>query len=347
MKFSEVVQKLGQMACSNSLQAKPDLDPDLNGIAAVEEATAGTLSYIEGGKFLSFIETTAASALILQKDEALQQTATTRNIAWIAADSPRLLFARAIALFYQPFKPQPGVHPTAVIDPSAAIGADISIGAHVAISAGVTLGDGVCLFPNVVVYPGVTIGDRTIVHANTTIEERTQIGTDCVIHSGATIGGEGFGFVPSPQGLFKMEQSGYVVLGNGVEVGCNSTIDRPSVGTTRIGDYTKIDNLVQIGHGCELGSHCTLSAQTGLSGKVILDDGVILAGQVGIANDVRMGKGAIATAQTGIHKDVRPGEIVSGTPATAHKIYLTVSAIYNRLPELYKTVKSLRKKLEG
>ena len=344
MKFSDVVQKLGQMAGVSSLHRNPTQDPELSGIQPVDEAEAGTLSYIEGGKFSQFLETTAASALILPKDEALQQRASARKIAWIEAESPRLLFAHAIALFYQPFRPKPGIHPTAVIDPAATIGANVSIGAHAAIAAGVTLGEGVCLFPNVVIYPDVTIGDRTLVHANATIEERTQIGTDCVIHSGAVIGGEGFGFVASPQGLFKMEQSGYVVLGNGVEVGCNSTIDRPSTGTTRVADNTKIDNLVQIGHGCQIGSNCTLSAQVGLSGKVMLDDRVILAGQVGIANDVRMGKGAIATAQTGIHKDVNPGEIVSGTPATAHKIYLTASAIYNRLPEMYKTVRQLRKK---
>jgi UDP-3-O-[3-hydroxymyristoyl] glucosamine N-acyltransferase len=347
MKFSEIVEKLSDTAQSNSLSVNKDLDPEITGIAPVDEASISTLSYIEGVKFAAMLGKTAASALILPLDEALQAQATERGIAWIGASEPRLLFAKAIALFYKPFPPAPEIHPTAVIHPSAEVGKDVYIGPHVVIQAGVKIGDEVCIHPNVVIYPEVQIGDRTVLHANCTIHERSRIGADCVIHSGAVIGSEGFGFVPTPQGWFKMEQSGCTVLEDGVEVGCNTTIDRPAVGETRVARNTKIDNLVQIGHGCQIGQNCALAAQVGMAGGVKVGNRVILAGQVGIANQAKIGDGAIASAKAGIHNDVEPGAIVSGSPAVPHKLFLKASAIYNRLPEMYQTLKQLQRHLEA
>jgi UDP-3-O-[3-hydroxymyristoyl] glucosamine N-acyltransferase len=321
-------------------------DPDIQGVAAIDEATAKTLSYIEGEKFAYQITTTQATALILPMDEVLQAAASDRNLAWISVPNPRLAFAQAIALFYQPFRPSPGIHPTAVIDSSADLGKDVAIGAHVVIQAGVSLGDGVCIHPNVVIYPEVTVGDRTQLHANCVIHERTQIGSDCVIHSGAAIGSEGFGFVPTKEGWYKMEQSGRVVLEDGVEIGCNSAVDRPAVGETRIKRHTKLDNLVHVAHGCQIGEACAMAAQVGLAGGVTVGNRVILAGQVGIANQVKIGDGAIATAQTGVHRDVEPGAIVSGYPAIPNKLWLKISAIYNRLPEMYQGIRELRRQLK-
>jgi UDP-3-O-[3-hydroxymyristoyl] glucosamine N-acyltransferase len=343
MKFSELVQNLNIDTDRTSLLANPECDPEIQGIAPIDQATRSTISYIEGAKFAARVKTTEARALILPPDEGLQRQATERGIAWIGASEPRLLFARAIALFYQPWKPAPEIHPSAVIHPEAQVGEGVYIGAHVVIQARVRIGNGVCIHPNVVIYPDVQIGDRTILHANCTIHERSQIGADCVIHSGAVIGAEGFGFVPTKEGWFKMEQSGYTVLEDGVEVGCNTTIDRPAVGETRIGRQTKIDNLVQIGHGCQVGGGCAIAAQVGLAGGVNVGNRVILAGQVGIANQAKIGDGAIATAKTGVHNNVEAGAIVSGTPAVPHKLFLKVSAIYNRLPEMYQTLKELKK----
>ncbi|HBB30345.1 MAG TPA: UDP-3-O-(3-hydroxymyristoyl)glucosamine N-acyltransferase [Cyanobacteria bacterium UBA9273] len=342
MKFSEIVQKL-ESAASNSLIYNTDCDPEIGGIAPIDEAKSSTLSYIEGAKFATWVGKTAAAALILPLDEALQAQATARGIAWISASEPRLLFAQAIALFYKPWQPAPEIHPTAVIHPDAQLGEDVYIGPHVAIAAGVKIGDRACIHANVTIYPDVQIGDRTVLHANCTIHERSQIGANCVIHSGAVIGDEGFGFVPTPNGWFKMEQSGRTVLEDGVEIGCNTTIDRPAVGETRIGRNTKIDNLVQIGHGCQVGENCAMAAQVGLAGGVKVGNRVILAGQVGIANQAKIGDGAIATAKTGIHNDVAPGTIVSGIPAIPHKLFLKVAAIYNRLPEVYQTFKQLQR----
>ncbi len=345
MKFSEIVQKLGNAATCNSLTSNKDADPEITGLAAVDQASPGTLSYIEGGKFAAQVRNTGASALILPQDEALQAQAQERAIAWIATSQPRLLFAQAITLFYQPFRPAPEIHPTAVIHPSAHLGNDLYIGAHVVIQAGVKIGDGVCMHPNVVIYPDAQIGDRTVLHANCTIHERTRVGADCVIHSGAVIGAEGFGFVPTPSGWFKMEQSGYTVLEDGVEVGCNSTIDRPAVGETRIGKNTKLDNLVHIGHGCQVGANCAMAAHVGLAGGVKVGNQVILAGQVGVANQAKVGDGAIASAKAGIHNDIEPGAFVSGYPAIPHKLWLKAATIYNRLPEMYQSLKQLQRRL--
>lgn len=345
MKFREIVQKLGDAATGNSLTSDKDNDLEIIGVAAVDEASPNTLSYIDGAKFAAQIQKTKASALILPTDEALQAQAQERGIAWIATSQPRLLFARAIALFYQPFHPVPQIHPSAVIDPAADLGNDLYIGAHVVIQAGVKIGNSVCIHPNVVIYPDSEIGDRTVLHANCTIQERSRIGADCVIHSGAVIGGEGFGFVPSASGWVKMQQSGYTVLEDGVEVGCNSTIDRPAVGETRIGRNTKIDNMVHIGHGSQIGANCAIAAQVGMAGGTKVGNQVILAGQVGIANQAKVGDGVIASAKTGIHSDVEPGIVVSGYPAIPHKVWLKAATIYSRIPEMYQTLKQLQKRL--
>lgn len=342
MKFSELAEKL-QSKQRSSLETHPAVDPEVTGVAAVKEATTQSLSYIEGDRYASQLAATQAAALILPASPDLQTAASARNIAWIESPHPRLTFAEAIALFYQPFQQAPGIHPTAVIDPSVTLGKDVAIAAHVVIQANTIIGDGVCIHPNVVLYPDVSIGSGTVLHANCVIHERTQIGADCVVHSGAAIGSEGFGFVPTAQGWFKMEQSGYVVLEDGVEVGCNSAVDRPAVGETRIMRNTKIDNLVQVAHGCTIGENCALSSQVGLAGRVTLGKQVILAGQVGISNDVTMGDRAIATAKTGIHKDVATGEIVSGYPAIPNKLWLKISAVYNRLPEMYQTLRALKR----
>ncbi|MDB9313880.1 UDP-3-O-(3-hydroxymyristoyl)glucosamine N-acyltransferase [Spirulina sp. CS-785/01] len=350
MKFSEILQQLKpEWVQTSSLATHPDCNPEIEGLAAVEAAIAGQLSYIEGETFAKVVQTpqemlqqTQGSALILPLDEGLQQEASHRGIAWIGSTEPRLLFARVTQLFYQPYRPAPQVHPTAVIDETVQLGKAVSIGANVVIQRNAVIGDGVCLFPNVTIYPEVEVGDNTVIHANCTIEEHTIIGKNCIIHAGAAIGSEGFGFVPSPtEGWVKMEQMGRVVLEDQVDIGSNTTIDRPALGETRIGYNTKIDNLVQIAHGCTVGQNCAISSQVGLSGKVTVGNQVLLAGQVGVANRVTIGEGAIATAKSGLHKDVPPKAIVSGYPAIPNKLWLKISAVYNRLPEMYKLFRKL------
>ncbi|MBK4732873.1 UDP-3-O-(3-hydroxymyristoyl)glucosamine N-acyltransferase [Oxynema sp. CENA135] len=345
MKFSELIAQLGDLVLDSRLDTAQG-DPEISGVAAIDDAITASLSYVESAKFAPQIATTQASALILPPDEGIQARANERAIPWLSTREPRLAFARAIALFYQPFHPESEIHPSATVDPEAEIGEGVYIGPHVTVGAGVKIGHRVCLHANTVIYPDVEIGDRAILHANCTIHERTRIGADCVIHSGVVIGGEGFGFVATDNGWVKMEQSGCTVLEDGVEVGSNSTIDRPAVGETRIGRQTKIDNLVQIGHGCQIGENCAIAAQVGLAGGVRVGDRVILAGQVGVSNQVRIGDGAIASAKSGIHSDIAPGEIVSGYPAINNKLWLKAVAIYNRLPEIYRSLKDVQRQLE-
>jgi UDP-3-O-[3-hydroxymyristoyl] glucosamine N-acyltransferase len=345
MKFSVLVEKLGDLVVSSSLDSNRASHSSLEifDVSSIEEAKTDTISYIEGAKYASMVSNTEASALILPVDKTVQKAADNRGIAWIAGQEPRLIFAKTIDLFYRPYLPQPQIHPTATIDPSTTLGENVYIGAHATIDKNANIGNGVYIYPNTVIYPDVTIGDRTIIHANATIHERSRIGMDCVIHSGAVIGGEGFGFVPTAQGWYKMQQSGRVVLEDGVEVGSNSTIDRPAVGETRIKRQTKIDNLVQIGHGCQVGEGCAFAAQVGLAGGVKIGDRVILAGQVGIANQVKIGDGAIVSAKSGVHGDIEPKAIYSGYPAVPHGLYLKASAIYKKLPEIYQLLKKMNK----
>lgn len=339
MKFSELVDRFGNPAHWG------DGELDIIGVNAIEEALPGQISYIGSEKFVPMIATTKASLLLLPKHEQLQALVTAQNIAWIEVPDPRLAFAQAIDLFYTPYQPPVRIHPTAVIDPTAIIGQNASIGAHVVIESNVVIGNNVCIHPNVVIYPGVQIGDRVVLHANCTIQERSQLGHDCVINSGAVIGGEGFGYVPTPDGWVAMRQSGYVVLEDKVEIGCNSTIDRPAVGETRIGRDTKLDNLIHIGHGATIGSGCAMAAQVGLAGGVQVGNGTILAGQVGVANNAKIGNNVIASSKTGINSTVKDGLVVSGTPAIDHPTYLKVCAIYSKIPTLYKDVRKLKQQM--
>ncbi len=338
MLFSEIIQKLGSAISSHSSHS----DPEIKGLSPIDQPQAGTLSYIESTKFASAIATTPVAALVLPQNDEIIAQATAQGLAWLASPEPRLLFAQSIGLFYQEFKPAAGIHPTAVIDPAVQLGQDVYVGAQVVIQGTVKIGDRAVIHPNVVIYPDVEIGADTVLHANCTIHERSRIGQRCVINSGTVIGAEGFGFVPTATGWFKMPQSGYTILEDQVEVGCNSAIDRPAVGETRIGRDTKLDNLVHIGHGCQIGSNCAIAAQVGLVGGVTIGNQVLMGGQVGVANKVNIGDRSMVSPKTGIHSDVEAGTVVSGYPAVPHKVWLKTAAIMNRLPEMYQAFKKLQ-----
>lgn len=346
MKLSQLIEILGDRGYT-SLAWGGDPNLELVGVSPIAEALPETISYIESPRYSHYLAQTAAHALVIPGDPGIQQMVEDRGLAWVVSETPRLLFAAVIGVFYQPFRPQPGIDPTAIVPEGVTLGEGVAIGPHAVLYPGVTVGDGVCIGPNVVVYPGATLGAGSILYGNCVIQERTQLGEGCVIHSGAVSGGEGFGFVPTAQGWVKMEQSGRVVLEEGVEVGANSTIDRPAMGETRVGANTKIDNLVHIGHGCTIGRNCALAAQVGLAGGVQLGDHVILAGQVGVANQATIGTGAIASSKSGIHGNVEPGAVVSGYPAISNRLWLKAVAVYNRLPELQKTLKRLERQMEN
>jgi UDP-3-O-[3-hydroxymyristoyl] glucosamine N-acyltransferase len=345
VKFSQLLTQLG-IDLSDSAVHLEHGDPELTGVAPLAEAQATHLSFLENMQFFPQLASTQAGALLLPEDTKVSAAISDRPIPHVLTKHPRLLFARAITILH-PSPPAPqGIHPTAVIAEGVDIPPSAYIAAHVVIGAGVRIGEEVQIYPNCTIYEGVTIGDRTVIHANSVIHPYTAIGRDCVIHSGAVIGSEGFGFVPDSQGKWiKMPQIGRVVLEDQVEVGCNSCIDRGAIGETRIGQGTKIDNLVQIAHGCKTGRDCLLAGQVGLSGGVTLGNNVILAGQVGVANHVHLGDGVVAAAKSGIHDDQPPKAQVMGYPAFSAKEFFKASAVFRRLPELQKVLRRLQKHL--
>ena len=334
--------KLGQLAEQLSCAVEGNADVEIRGLASIQQAGPGELSFIEGDKHIRLIKGTRAEALILHPKIP------DPGLPCLRTENPRLVFARALALFYQPRRPRPGIHPTAVIGQNVRIDSTAYLGPHVVVGDDTVIEAGVIIHPNCTLYEGVRVGAHTVIHANCAIHERTEIGAECILQSGVVLGGEGFGFVPMADGSWhKMPQSGHVVVGDGVEVGANTTIDRPAVGSTEIGCGTKIDNLVMVGHGCSTGEHCLLVSQVGLAGGARLGRNVMLAGQVGVADHVTIGDRAVATAQSGIPSDIEAGTLVSGYPAMPHSIFLRVAAIYRRLPELYAAVRELQRKVSA
>ena len=341
MRFSELLSQLGQVTGETPLHLASD--PELQGANALDQATPGQLSFLERGNALALaLGNTRASAVLLPPDPELQEVATAQGLAWVALKDPRLAFAESLDCLH-PRKPKPpGIHPTAVVDSSATIGSGVHIGPHVVVGEACTIAEGCTLHAGAVLYEDVQLAKGCEIHSGAVLHPGSRLAAQCVVHSNAVVGSEGFGFVPTAQGWRKMPQTGLVVLEEAVEVGCGTTIDRPSVGETRIGAGTKIDNLVQIGHGVTTGKGCALASQVGIAGGAKLGHGVILAGQVGVANRAVIGDGAIASSKSGIHGEVAAGEVVSGYPAIPNRLWLRCSAAFNKLPEMAKTLRKLQ-----
>ena len=327
MKLSELADTLGA-----TLQG--DGTVEINGIAGIEHAVAGQVTFVSNKKYTSLARTTQASAILVEPDFP-EISVTTLRVA-----DPYLAYARTIELFYQPPAYAPGIHPTAVIAPSATIGARAHIGAYVVVGEHVAIGDDAILHPHVVLYPHVTVGDRFTAHAHAIVREHCRLGDNVILQNGVVIGADGFGFARTKAGWYKIVQSGPAILEDDVEGQANACVDRASIGETRIRRGAKIDNLVQVGHGSTVGENTLLCAQVGLAGSTEVGKNVILAGQVGVAGHCVIGDGAIATAQSGIPNDVPAGKVVSGYPAVDNRQWLRSVAIFNRLPVL---MKSLRK----
>ncbi len=333
--------KLDDLARELGAELKGPADLEITGVAGIEEARSGQLTFIANQKYASFARTTRASAILVTPDFAEITIPTLRT------PNPYYAFARAVGLFYEaPIYPA-AIHPTAVVDPTAAIGKDTHIGAYVVIGPGVVLGDRATLLPHVVIYPNAKIGNDFFAHAHAVVREGCRLGDRVLLQNGAVIGGDGFGFAKGDDGAWKkIPQSGPVVLGNDVEVQTNACVDRASVGETRIGSGAKIDNLVQVGHGSSVGENTLLCAQVGLAGSTQVGNNVILAGQVGVAGHCRVGDGVVATAQSGIPNDVPAGRTVSGYPAIDNRQWLRASACFQRLPELFKQMRRLTREKE-
>jgi len=319
------------------------LDATLNGnpsakitrVAGIEDAAPGDLAFVANPKYASLARTTQATAVLVEPDFPEIPAATLR------LKNPYLAFARAIELFYQPPTYAPGIHPTAAIAPTARIGANAHIGAYAVIGDHVVLGDNATILPHAILYPHVSAGDNLFAHAHAVVREDCHLGNNVILQNGAIVGADGFGFARQSDGTwYKILQSGPVVIEDNVEIQANACIDRASIGETRVHAGAKVDNLVQVGHGSTVGQNTLLCAQVGLAGSTVIGKNVILAGQVGVAGHCTVGDGAIATAQSGIPGDVAPGKVVSGYPAIDNRQWLRSVALFNRLPELLRDIKS-------
>jgi UDP-3-O-[3-hydroxymyristoyl] glucosamine N-acyltransferase len=309
-------------------------------VAGLDDAGPGDVSFLANRKYASSLGATRASAVIVGIDGPAAPCATLRT------PDPYLAFANAATLLAPDDRPAPGVSAHAVIAADVTLGEGVSIGPHSTIGSGVVIGRRTIIHPLAVIYPDVSVGDDCVIHSHVSIRERCRLGHRVIVQNGAVIGSDGFGFAPRADGTYqKIPQAATVVIEDDVEIGANTTIDRPAVGRTLIESGTKIDNLVQIAHGVHVGHNVMLIAQVGIAGSSTIGDSVVLAGQVGVAGHLDIGKGTRATAQSGIPNSVPAGSFISGYPAIDNRDWLKSSAVFRRLPELKKAVADLERRL--
>ncbi len=339
--FRDTAMKLSDIA--KALDAHLDNaqpNTEITGVAGNEHAGPGQLTFVSNPKYNAAAKTTNASAVIVAENFPAI------NTGMLRCKNPYLAWAKAIELFYQPPSYAPGIHSTAVVHPTAKLGKNAHLGPYVVIDEDVVIGDNAVLLAHVVIYRGVSIGNNFFAHGHAVVREFCQLGDNVLLQNGVVVGCDGFGFAKVDEKddadagrWHKIVQSGNVVIESDAELQANTCIDRASIGETRIGRGSKLDNLVHIGHSCTIGHDTLLCAQVGLAGTTEVGNHVILAGQVGVSGHVKIGDGAIAIAQSGIPHDVAPGAMVSGAPAIDHKLWLKCCAAYARLPEIARAVR--------
>jgi UDP-3-O-[3-hydroxymyristoyl] glucosamine N-acyltransferase len=315
-------------------------DPSVKvkGIKGIQEAEEGDLTFVASEKYLKFLFSTRASAAIVFKEVE-------SPIPLIILPNPYLGIVKLMERFYPRELPSPSISPYCWISPSAKIGRDVYIGPFVYVGDDAEIGDRVILYPGVYVGPRVKIGEESILYPNVVLYEGTIIGKRVVIHAGTVIGSDGFGYIKEGETIVKIPQIGGVKIEDEVEIGANCAIDRATFGWTRIGRGTKMDNLVQVGHNVSIGENCLIVAQVGIGGSTAIGKGVILGGQVGISDHVKIGDEVQVSGKAGIFRDVEPGEKVGGIPQMPHGRWMKVAAELMRLPELRKSLKELKERL--
>jgi UDP-3-O-[3-hydroxymyristoyl] glucosamine N-acyltransferase len=329
--------KLGQLASTLGMTLENGSgDLEIFGVAGIDEAGPGQVTFVANPKYAPAARSTNATAVIVSEDFPATGKALLRS------KNPYLAFARTIELFYQPPRYAPGIHTSAAISLTAKIGAHAHIGAYAVVGEHAEIGNNATILPHVVIYPGAKVGDNFFAHAHSVVREHCRIGNNVVLQNGVIVGGDGFGFAKDDAGHWhKIVQSGPTIIEDNVEIQANACIDRASVGETRIGRGSKIDNLAQVGHGSKVGEDTLLCAQVGLAGSTEVGNKVILAGQVGVAGHCKIGDEVVVTAQSGTHGDIPAGSIVSGSPAFDHKKWMRATALFAKLPDI---VKGLRGK---
>jgi UDP-3-O-[3-hydroxymyristoyl] glucosamine N-acyltransferase len=312
-----------------------DGESQITGVSSLDQGREGDLVFLTHPRYRKQLEETRASAAIIPEEE------TFRKIPVLLSKTPHLTFIRAVEFFFQPYRPRPGVHSSALVSPSARIGRDAAVGPFCVIGDEVEIGEGTVIFPLVSVYPRVRIGERAVIHSHVSIREDVRIGDRVIIHNGAVIGSDGFGYIEQADGSrHKIPQKGTVVIEADVEIGANTAIDRAALGETIIRRGTKIDNLVQVAHNVEIGENSILAGQTGIAGSTKIGRSVTMGGQVGVADHVHVGDKVIAAAKSGITKDVPAGAFVAGIP---HLDVRDWRKVWVLLPQLYDFMKDMKK----
>ena len=341
MKLAELAQKL-----SCRLEGPPDVE--ISGVAGIEHAGPGQVTFLANRKYFALLKTTRASAVLIEENVAIERDGSLPALAAMRSSNPYLAFAHALELFYQAPKYAPGIHPTAIVAKTAKIGEGAHIGPYCYVDEDAEIGRNAVLHSFVAIYRGARIGDDFVAHAHSVVREHCRIGNRVILQNGAIIGGDGFGYAKRQDGTwYKMVQSGPAVLEDDVEVQSNACVDRATVGETRIGRGTKLDDLVLVGHASHVGSNTMLCGQVGLAGSTKIGNACILAGQVGTAGHLTVGDGAVITAQSGVPNDVPAGAFYSGYPAVENRQWLKMMAALQQLPELQKRVRELESRLEG
>ena len=331
---AELAQRLG-------CPFEGDGDVVIRGVSSLESAGEGDLVFLALPKYRLLFEQTKASAAIVSLEEK------EGKIPYLRSKIPNLTFLQAIKIFFQPYLPEPGIHPKAVLADSSKLGKDVTVGAYSVVGEDVEIGDGTVIFPHVAVYPYVKIGTDCILHSQVTVREGCTIGNRVILQNGAVIGADGFGYAQKGDGThIKIPQMGTVILEDDVEVGANTAIDRAAMDKTIIRRGTKIDNLVQIAHSVEVGKNTLIIAQVGIAGSSKIGKNVIIAGQVGIPDHINIGDNSIIAGQTGVISDLPAGSTVLGTPHMNIKEYWKMWANIKKIPELIKELKELKSKLK-
>ena len=332
--------KLRELAERLDCRLEGDGSIEITGVATLQDAGPGQVTFFANPKYLPQLRQTRASAVIAGEKADGTQAAILR------VRDPYVAFARAVELFADTWRPGAGIHELALVEEDAVIAPDASIGPFVVVGRGARIGARTQIRSHASIGRSAEIGDDCLVHSHVSIRERVRIGNRVILQDAVVIGADGFGFARQPDGTHqKIPQTGVVVIEDDVEIGAHSAVDRPAVGETRIGAGSKIDNLVQVAHGVRIGRNALLAAQVGVAGSSVLEDQVTLAGQVGVSGHITIGKGTIATAQSGIPNSVEPGSFVSGYPAIANRDWLKSSAVFRKLPELRKLVAELERRI--
>ncbi len=336
IKLNEVAEFL-----DGKLSGNPNLE--IEGLAKIEEAQTGDLTFLYLPAYEKYFPNTKASAILVKPGFARTRS----DISYIEVNDPNKAFSKVLIKYYSPDFPLSDIDATAFVHPDAGIGKNVSIGKNVVISAGCKIGDNVKIFHNTVLLEDVEIGDNSLIFQNVSIREKCKIGRRVVIHHGTVIGSDGFGFFTDEKGVYqKIPQIGIVVVEDDVELGANVTVDRAAFGATVIKRGVKIDNLVQIAHNVVIGEDTVISAQSGISGSTKVGNHCILAGQVGIVGHVEIGDGVIVLAQSGISKDISKAGQYFGSPAKEVKTALKLQAHFRNLPEYVEKIKSLENQIK-